>query len=226
VNAEPRPFRNRTVGGEALAERLRHMSLPAPCILLALPRGGLPTALVVAQRLGLPLDILTVRKLGLPGNPECAIGAVGPGVEFRDDRVLPYTGLTPQAFATLAAAAATERARREQRYRRHLPALDLAGCTAVIVDDGLATGATMIAALRAARAAGAHRVIAAAPVASADALAQVAREADAAVAVVVPEGFRSVGDCYESFEQVDDAQALALLEDAATTRLRSGAQSL
>ena len=187
--------------------------------MLALPRGGLPTALVVARRLGAALDVLTVRKVGLPGDPECAIGAVGPGVEFRDDGVLRLSGLTTQDFAVLAHAAATERTRRELQYRRHLPALDLAGSTAVIVDDGLATGATMIAALRAARAAGATHVVAAAPVASAEALARVQREADAAVAALTPASFSCVGEWYASFDQVQDDEALALLDEAAATRL-------
>jgi putative phosphoribosyl transferase len=209
-----RVFRDRSEGGEALAERLITMDLPSPRCVIALPRGGLPTAAVIARRLCAPLDVITVRKVGLPWNPECAIGAVAPGVVYRDEAMLPLSGLTPEGFDALATAAEAERQRRERRYREGRPPLNLKGCTAILVDDGLATGATMLAAVRAARAAGAARIIAAVPVASAEALARVTRETDQALAVCVPSAFAAVGQWYERFAQVEDEEALAILRAA------------
>lgn len=210
----PRRFRDRRAAGQSLALLLQQQPLSGPCIVLALPRGGLPVAVPVAKALGAPLDVLVVRKIGLSSNPECAIGAVAPGIVYHDASVLPWTGLDAADLQTLAARAEQARREREHRFHAHHAAPDLSGRTAIVVDDGIATGATMIAALRAARAAGASQVIAAAPVASHEAMARLAAEADECRVVSVPPVFNAVGEWYEDFPQVSDAEALALLDEA------------
>ena len=207
----PRRFEDRAAAGESLATMLFRMALPKPLVVLALPRGGLPVSVPVARRLGARLDVMTVRKIGLPANPEQAIGAVAAGVVYRDEAILPYTGLDEASFRRLATAAEVQRQRREQLFRDQREACALQGTTAILVDDGIATGATMIAAIRAARAAGARRVVAAAPVASQSAFARLQAEADDVVVAQVPTGFSSVGEWYRSFPQVEDDEALALL---------------
>ena len=213
--ATPTEFRDRTQAGRALAEQLGAWAGHPEVVVLALPRGGVPVAAPVAQALGAPLDVLVVRKLGHPLEPEFALGAIaGGGVQVMN----PLTGLPPVSEADLAEVVAHEQAelqRREQAYRGDRPPCALGGRVAILVDDGLATGASMLAAVRAARAAGAARVVVAVPVASREAMALVGAEADEVHSVQVPEPFRAVGLWYRDFEQTGDEEVRSLLAQAA-----------
>jgi predicted phosphoribosyltransferase len=184
-------------------------------IVLGLPRGGVPVAYEVAQALGAPLDVLIVRKVGMPGQPELAVGAVATGdIQLRDPRFDAELERMGMPFSELAATAQVELQRRERAYRADAAPLDLRGWAVVLVDDGLATGSTMLAAVRAARKAGAASVVVAAPVASDDAVALVGAEADEMVILNVPRDLTSVGMWYENFAQVEDSKVRALLERA------------
>jgi len=209
----PLIFPDRTEAGAALAQSLLARRLVPPVIVLALPRGGVPVAYEVARTLGAPLDVMLVRKIGVPGQPELAMGAIASGgiVVHEAEVERSFPGLAA-AFDQRAAAERRELERRERVYRDGLPPLDLTGKTAVLVDDGLATGATMLAALRAARQAGAGPVIVAAPVASSQAAALVRAEADATVLLQTPPALFAIGAWYQDFEQLDDAQVCRLLE--------------
>lgn len=214
-------FQDRTEAGRALARRLRDGrpaagspaagSAPA-AVVLALPRGGVPVAYEVARALGAPLDVLLVRKIGHPHHPEYGLGAVaGDAPPVYDPDALAGAGLTE---ADLAATAERERAelrRRAAVYRGGRPAPALAGRWAVVVDDGLATGATARAALRAARAAGPARLTLAVPVAAAEGLRAVWSEADDVTCLYAPGDFGAVGLWYDDFEQLTDADVLELL---------------
>lgn len=177
---------------------------------LGLVRGGVPVAAVVAARLGAPLDVLVVRKLGVPGAEEVALGALGPGgVLVRNEEIA--RELTEAQVVAVQQREAAELARRERLYRAGRPALDLAGRVAIIVDDGLATGATARAAVAVARALGAARVVLAAPVAAQDALAHVRAVADEVVCPLAPAQFGAVSRYYDRFGQITDDQVIARL---------------
>lgn len=177
---------------------------------LGLVRGGVPVAAVVAERLAAPLDVLVVRKLGVPGAEEVALGALGPGgVLVRNEEIAGQ--LTEAQVAAVQQREAAELTRREQRYRAGRPALDLAGKVAIIVDDGLATGATARAAVAVARKLGAARVVLAAPVAAPDALAHVQAVADEVVCPLAPAQFGAVSRYYDRFGQVTDDEVVARL---------------
>jgi len=203
-------FANRTEAGARLAGVLRRRGVEAD-VVLAVPRGGLPVGRAVADALDRPLDVIVARKLGAPSNAEVAIGAVAPdGSLWRNDDLIARLDVeesyVEEERGRQAAAA------REKRERYRGPDLDLSGRTALIVDDGIATGATMTACVRAAYAAGAARVVVAAPVASPRAVEALESEADAVVAVEAPEAFGAVGRHYRSFQQVSDEEALSYLE--------------
>jgi predicted phosphoribosyltransferase len=190
-------------------------------IVLGLPRGGVPVAAEVADAIGAPLDVLLVRKLGVPGHAELAFGAIASGgARVINPEVLAVAGLTDEAIAAVVADETRELARRERAYRGDAPPLALRGRTAIVVDDGLATGATMRAAVLALRALRAARVIAAAPVGSEEACALVAREADALVCPAVPRRFRAVGAWYADFAPVPDEAVTALLGGGSIVRRR------
>lgn len=207
-------FRDRVEAGIELAARLKG-SRQDSWVVLGVPRGGVPVAAVVAEALDLSLDVVLVRKLGVPYRPELAMGAVGEGgVRVLDRHLVQMAHVAP---TELAAAERRERAQVESRARRfrggHAP-LALAGRTAVIVDDGIATGSTMMAACRVVRAHGADRVVVAVPVAPDEALARIAEVADEVVCLRTPRPFFSVGQWYRDFSQTTDTEVTMLLAQA------------
>jgi predicted phosphoribosyltransferase len=209
-------FVNRSKAGEELGRALLALGLEPPILVLGLPRGGVPVALEVARALQAPLDVLVVRKVGAPWQPELAIGAVASGgIIVREHPHWAAREAWDESFAKLVAREQAEVARRERAFRGERPPLDLHGKTTVLVDDGLATGATMLAAIRAARAAGAARVVAAAPVAARDTRARIATEADDVLILQTPALFFAVGQWYEDFRQVEDHEVRTLLAQTA-----------
>jgi predicted phosphoribosyltransferase len=188
-----------------------------PPLVLALPRGGVPVAVEVAAALGAPLDVLLVRKLGVPGRPELAFGAIATGgARVINAEVVMTAQLDSAAIGEVVAAETAELRRREQRYRGDRAVPPVAGRTVVVVDDGLATGATMRAAVHAVRDRGAARVIAAAPVGTIEACALLELDADAVVCPLTPRRFRAVGTWYADFAPVEDDTVTALLAGAAS----------
>ncbi|MDT3439656.1 MULTISPECIES: phosphoribosyltransferase [unclassified Pseudofrankia] len=206
-------YADRRAAGRALAGRV----VPAvpegePVIVLGLPRGGVPVAAEVARRLSAPLEAFGVRKLGAPGQPEFALGAIATGgIRVVNEAVVGRLGLTDAELETLVAREMAELARREHTYRDGRPAPALAGRTVVLVDDGLATGATMVAAARAARAAGAARLVAAVPVASPEGADAVLAEVDELVCPLYPPDFMAVGQFYDDFAATSDEEVRDLL---------------
>lgn len=180
-------------------------------VVLGIPRGGVVVAAPVAEALHAPLDVVVPRKLGAPGNPELAIGAVAPGVRVLDERFLRTLGVPERYVEEEIARQEEEIRRRTQRYRSGGAAVAVAGATAVIVDDGVATGATAVAALRWARAQGAARVVFAAPVGPRATIRKLAREADEVVVIDTPVSFLAVGEWYGSFDQVTDDEVIRIL---------------
>jgi putative phosphoribosyl transferase len=214
--APARTFANRRSAGVALAKALKRLQLPDNPEILALPRGGVPVGFEIAQALRVPLNVMVVRKIGMPGQPELAIGAIASGgVIVREPGVEGRLRLAGIAFDELMQAELRELERRERAYRGDKPALHLAGRTVLIVDDGLATGATMLAAVRSARNAGAVRIVALAPVASDEAAALVGGEVEETVFLKVPAYLNSVGEWYDEFPQLTDAEVCELLDTAA-----------
>jgi putative phosphoribosyl transferase len=213
-----RVFTNRCAAGRELAAALVPLDLENP-IVLALPRGGVPVGYEVAHVLGAPLDVLVVRKVGAPDQPEVAIGAVGAaGVTVADEETMALIRVGPAEFAALAQREQTEVQRRDRLFREGLPPLDLRGRRAILVDDGLATGATMHAAVEVARRLGAVEVIVAVPVGAPEACDRLAERADRVVCLFAPEGFVAVGYWYEDFTQTDDAEVRRLLRMARLER--------
>jgi len=207
-----RPFTNRREAGRILAERLRGHTPRSNVVVLALPRGGVPVGYEVATALDAPLDVFVVRKLGAPGNEEYAIGAIASGgIGIVDARTVAMLGLSQHDIDRIVETERRELGRREQLYRRGRPFPDLAGKTVVLVDDGLATGSTMRAAIEALRSRGPAAVIAAVPVASREACAMVAAAADECVCALTPAPFHGVGMWYADFSQTTDDEVLELL---------------
>ncbi|MEU1761524.1 phosphoribosyltransferase [Micromonospora sp. NPDC005686] len=203
-------YRDRAEAGRELAERLTDLAGRPDVIVLGLVRGGVPVARVVADRLGAPLDVLVVRKLGVPWAPEVAYGALGPGgVQVLNEMVAGRISENDRAQVRRREQAELER--REQRYRGGRPPLDLTGRTAVVVDDGLATGATARAAVQVARHLGAARVLVAVPVGSEQAYDMLATDADTVVSSRLPHDFAAVGAYYEDFHEVSDDEVTQAL---------------
>ncbi|WP_322796286.1 phosphoribosyltransferase [Tepidiforma sp.] len=218
------PFASRREAGSALAEALSRLDLPQGALLLALPRGGVPVAAEIARELDLPLDVFIVRKLGAPGQPELAIGAIASGgVRVLNPDLVASFGLAPGEVDRIARSELAELERRETAYREGRPAPAVAGRTVILVDDGLATGATMKAAIEAVRQLGAGPIIVAVPVAAPETLDEFAREFPGVTLVVLrtPDPFYAVGLWYRSFPPVSDEEVRALLREAAARRAAS-----
>jgi putative phosphoribosyl transferase len=211
-------FADRAEAGLLLAERLAAMDLAAPLV-LALPRGGVPVAAEIATRLKAPLDVAFVRKLGAPDQPELAIGAVADGASpeiVLNAELVEAMGLSEDFIAAEAARELAAIERRRKEYEGLRAKIDPAGRTVIIVDDGIATGMTMQAALRSIRSQRPARLIAAAPVASRQALSMLRREADQVVWLSAPRRFGSVGYFYRSFAQVSDEDVAQMLGGSRT----------
>jgi predicted phosphoribosyltransferase len=211
------PFRDREEAGRLLADALLEYAGRHDVLVLALPRGGIPVASEVARALSAPLDVLVVRKMAAPANPELAIGAVAPaGICILQEKSIAEMGMAAGEVAALAAAEQLARTQSEALYRRHVGARPVEGGTVIVVDDGIATGATMRAAIAALRAMRAARIVAAVPVASAATCRELRRLADQVVCLAAPEIFFAVGQWYVEFEQVSDQQVAVFLEQAST----------
>jgi putative phosphoribosyl transferase len=212
-------FRDRTDGGRRLAAKLQEYANRPDVIVLALPRGGVPVAYEVAQALGAPLDVVVVRKLGLPSHPEVAMGAIASGgVRVLDREALRRFGVSEDELAAVTAVEQRELERRDQRYRDGRPFPDVRGRTVILIDDGLATGATMAAAASALRAQNPDKLIVAVPVSSPETCDAFRDLVDDIVCAVTPEPFYAVGLWYQDFSQTSDAEVSELLERAAGNR--------
>jgi putative phosphoribosyl transferase len=210
-------FADRTEAGARLAEALRHLGPNA--VVLAIPRGGVIVGEVVARDLGVPLDVVLPRKVGAPGNPELAIGAVAPGIQVLDPRMVRALGVSERYLEREIATQEAEIERRQHAYRAGRPPQPVGGRVAVVVDDGVATGSTAVAALRWARAQGrAERVVLAVPVAPPQTLERLGTEADEVVVLETPQPFLAVGEWYRDFDQTTDEQVVSALARAAGTR--------
>lgn len=209
-------FPDRRTAGRDLARALRGAPSPSTRILvLGLPRGGVPVAAEVARGLGVELDVLVVRKIGLPMQPEFAIGAIAAGgIVVRESTELSEDVISEAEFGRLVHRERIELERRERLYRRGRPPLQLSDKAVVLVDDGIATGATMLAAVLAARAGGASAITVAAPVASVEAVARLQKQADRLVILETPSFFTAVGRWYEEFTQISDEEVCEYLQQA------------
>jgi putative phosphoribosyl transferase len=205
-------FRDRADAGRALAHALSDYAGRDDVVVLALPRGGVPVAYEVAKELAAPLDVFLVRKLGVPGHEELAMGAVASGgVLVLDESVLRWLGISEEQIQDTLARELDELRRREDAYRDGRPLPDLKGKTVILVDDGLATGASMRAAARAARRHQPAQLVIAVPVASRTTCDELRVEADEVVCAVTPEPFFAVGNWYEDFSQTGDEEVRDLL---------------
>ncbi|MFB8086701.1 alpha/beta family hydrolase [Streptomyces sp. NPDC055992] len=207
-------FADRADAGRRLAEALGPLAQSDP-VVLGLPRGGVPVAFRVAQELGAPLDVIVVRKLGVPHHPELGFGAIGEGgVRVISEDIVRRAGVSESEVASVQQAEEVELARRARTFRGERPRIPLEGRTVVLVDDGIATGATALAACAVARAQGAAHVVLAVPVAPPSAAARLREEADELVCLSAPSGFSAVGEWYRDFDQTPDEEVVALLTRA------------
>jgi predicted phosphoribosyltransferase len=212
---ESAPFFNRRHAGQVLARSLEDLAHRADVVVLALPRGGVPVAFEVARALHAPLDIFLVRKLGAPGREELAMGAIASGnVVYINDDVVRGLQITPEEIQHVARLERLELQRREKAYRDSRPPLDVKGKIAVLIDDGLATGASMRAAVAALRQHDPKQIVVAVPVASPSTRDEFALEVDRIECAVTPEPFFAVGAWYEDFTQTSDDEVRALLAQA------------
>jgi putative phosphoribosyl transferase len=214
-------FRDRAEAGRRLASLLESYRSENP-VILGLVRGGVAVGLEVARALGAPLDVLVVRKVGVPGHEELAMGAVAKGTAWLNESLIADLGIPRSAVDRQIARETAEVDRRERLYREGRPSVPVQDRTVIVVDDGLATGATALAGVRVLRRLGARRIVVAAPVCSREGRARVAAEADDVVCVSTPSDFRAVSQAYESFPQLDDQAVHRCLEAAASSPLAGG----
>jgi predicted phosphoribosyltransferase len=211
-----RAFANRTEAGRLLAEKLVNYAGCADVIVLGLPRGGVPVAFEVAQRLAAPLDVFIVRKLGVPGFEELAAGAIASGgVRVLNEDVMRAIPHADEAIEAVTTRETAELERREHEYRDGRPAPDLRDRIIILVDDGLATGATMRAAVKALQQTGAAKIVVAVPVGPPDTCREIEQEADETICLSTPAFFQAVGQYYEDFSQTSDEDVRELLNQAA-----------
>ena len=210
-------FADRIDAGERLAKDLADLA-GSDCVVLAIPRGGVIVGEVIARELGAPLDVVVPRKIGAPGNPELAIGAVAPGIRVLDPRMVGALGVTDRYLEREIAEQEAEIERRQRAYRGGRPPQPVEGRVAIVVDDGVATGSTAVAALRWARARGAERVVLAVPVAPPQSLERLRAEADEVVVLETPQPFLAVGEWYRDFDQTTDDQVVSALARSAGAR--------
>jgi putative phosphoribosyl transferase len=209
------PFRDRAQAGQLLSQKLKTYADSADLIVLALPRGGVPVGYEIAKALHVPLDVFLVRKLGVPGQEELAMGAIAiGGVRFLNEEVIRVLNISTSDVDTVAARETRELARRDNLYRGDRKPPDLAGRTVILVDDGLATGSTMRAAVAAVRQKQPKRIVVAVPVAAFPTCRDLAGEVEQVVSLETPEPFYSVGCWYEDFSQTSDDEIRGLLERA------------
>lgn len=221
-----RRFRDRTEAGQLLAQKLGQYVNRKEVLVLALPRGGVPVAFEVANTLNAPLDIFVVRKLGAPGNEELAMGAIATGgVRVVNYELIRAAGIPDKVIDSVAAREQVELKRRELAYRGQLPTPELSGKTVILVDDGIATGSTMRAAIGAARQQHPTRIVVAIPMAPRSSCDELRSEVEDVVFLMTPEPFYAVGQWYEIFEQTSDEEVRELFERAKlrppTSELRS-----
>jgi predicted phosphoribosyltransferase len=218
-----RPFRDRKESGRLLAAKLGAYANRPDVIVLALPRGGVPVAYEVARALGTPMDIFLVRKLGVPGYEELAMGAIATGgVRVLNDQLVGGLRIPDYIVDEVAASEKQELMRRERLYRGDRPTPDVQGRTVILVDDGLATGATMLAAVKALRQQQPARIVVAVPTASPETCEQLRAEVDEVICAITPEPFHAVGLWYEDFSQTTDEEVRDLL--ARSSERAGGAQ--
>lgn len=209
-------FRNRYDAGRQLASRLLHYAGREDVIVLALPRGGVPVGYEVAEALGVPLDVFMVRKLGVPGHEELAMGAIASGgVRVLNDRIVKTVQPSAEMIDRVAAEEGRELQRREKEYRDDRPPLDVRGKVVILADDGLATGATMRAAVTSLRQMEPARIVVAAPVAAAEIRKEFDNVADEVICIEEPDLFHTVGQWYEDFSQTTDEEVRDLLTHGA-----------
>lgn len=212
-------YSDRHEAGRRLAEALAAHKAAPDTVVLALPRGGVPVAAVVARALDLPLDLMLVRKLGVPGHEELAMGAIASGgVQVMNEDIVRKLRLPPASLEAAVGAEMAELKRREKRYRGEAPPPELQGRTVILIDDGCATGANMRAAVTAARRQGAARVVVAVPVAPPETIEALEALADEVVCPLVPAHFMSIGGHYLRFDQLADEEVTRLLEEVARQR--------
>ena len=220
-----RAFLNRIEAGRQLAEKLDNYAGHEDVIVLGLPRGGVPVAHEVAKRLRAPLDVFIVRKLGVPGFEELAAGAIASGgVRVLNEDVMRAIPHANEVIEAVTAREAAELERREQIYRQGRPPPELRGRIVILVDDGLATGATMRAAVKALRHGGAAKIVVAVPVGPPDTCREIEQQADETVCLSTPAFFQAVGQYYEDFSQTTDEDVRQLLARAAQERTAPGEQ--
>jgi putative phosphoribosyl transferase len=220
ARSEGSRFRDRRHAGQVLGWRLVEAGVlercPEPRVVLGLPRGGVPVAGEVARILAAPLDVFLVRKLGVPGHEELAMGAIASGgIRVLNDPVIEHLGVTPDDVAAATRSEGDVLARREAAYRQGRPPIPLGGATVVVVDDGLATGASMRAAVLALREQAPGAIVVAVPVGSPDTCRAIAADADEVLCVRMPDRFLAVGQAYDNFSPTSDDEVRAVLESLA-----------
>jgi putative phosphoribosyl transferase len=205
-------FANRTEAGQSLAWRLEQYANREDVVILGIPRGGVPVAFEVAEALHAPLDVFLLRKLGVPGHEELAFGAIASGgVRVLDREILRSLLIPPRDVEAVTEREQRELKRREVVYRGDRPALSVEGKTVILIDDGIATGASLLAGIHALRELRPAKIVIAVPVAPAASRQRLAYEVDEVVCVATPEPFRAVGQFYDDFSQVEDGQVIELL---------------
>jgi putative phosphoribosyl transferase len=220
-------FKNRKDAGKELAEKLIEYKNRQDVLVLALPRGGVPVAFEAARKLNAPLDVFFVRKLGVPGQEELAMGAIASGeVRVLNEKVVNPLRIPKEIVEAVARKENRELERREKAYRDDLPAPEIAGKTVILIDDGLATGATMRAAIIALKQQNPAKIIVAVPVASPETCAEFRDEVDKIICAVMPEPFRGVGLWYEDFSQTTDEEVRELLSKSREKLATKAAESV